>query len=239
MNDIGFGILCFGEDFYFDGAREKMKNIIDKGFSCYVLTDNRSKFIFDFKSTDILLYDRACKSYYDKMLLPKHILKFHDICILIDADTHITDYSFLNDLKTYKFEKGISYVDVLLNHPERKQIVKELDMNSREWKYFHDKALSMDSTFVWYELMWEYFLVINNDGFNQKEFFKPYETLQIAKEYGDSFSNKEVNGNGEGIAISIAAKVSGTPCQRDLTLYLLVGDKMESVSRRFMRNDNK
>ena len=60
------------------------------------------------------------------MILPKYILRNHNIGILIDADTHITDYSYLNNLKTYNYKKGISFIDTLLNHRANREYVKDL-----------------------------------------------------------------------------------------------------------------
>lgn len=233
MNNIGFGILCFGADYYFNGAIDKMNHIIDRGFRCYILTDNRVKFINYFSANYILDYNRQLKSYYDKMLLPKHILKHHDICILMDADLCVTDYSFLDYLKEYKFSEGISYIDILLNHKCQKQCVKDLDLFSPDWNDYRRFAEYICPDFGDLELMWEYFLVINRKGFNQAEFYKYYEKLQIAKEYCDLQVNKEVYAPGEGISIAISADLSNTPIQRDMVLYDKLKDNMLSVSRRF------
>lgn len=227
MNNIGFGIMCFGDEYYYQGAIEKQKEIIAVGYDCYVLTDKPELFNYN-----TLPYDREYKSYYDKMLLPKHILKSHDICILLDADTRIIDYSFLESLKTHKFKEGISYPDVLYNHPERKRLVKELDMSSRGWRYFHDYAKSQLIDFGDLELMWEYFLVINPNGSDLKKFYQVYERLQVAKEFGE-LKSTEVVGCGEGISIAIASKLSGTPCQRDNELYDIIKYNIVNVSRRF------
>lgn len=247
MNNIGFGIMCFGDDYYYRGAMEKIKNIVKKGFNCCILTDDATKFceIHDYHyKVHYLEYDREFKSYYDKILLVKHILKYHDICILLDADAHITDYSFLNDLKTYKFKEGITYPDVLLNHPEKKQFISEINMSSKEWKYYHDYAKSQLNNFGELELIWEYFMVFNQNGFNQKEFYLNYEKLQIAKEFGDLSFNKKVNGSGidvsaagEGLSIAIASKLSEMPCERDVGLYNLIKDKLSSISKKYTRKE--
>lgn len=233
MNDIGFGIFCFGDDHYYKGAKEKMDKIISNGFRCYILTENPNYFYGEYNNEYILPYNRSYKSYYDKMLLPPHILQFHDICILIDADTHITDYTFLNQLKTYEIQDGISYVDTLLNHSSKKQYINELDMSRTEWISYKNYAKSLLPTFDENELIWEYFLVINNKGFNQKKFYEYYEKLQIAKEFCDLTMNKKVNGAGEGISITISSKLSGTKCQRDMGLFNIVKDKMISISRQY------
>ena len=126
MNNIGFGIFCFGEDYYYQGTFDKIRNILNGGYHCYILTDTPEKFTTKYSSSflHIIQYDRTFKSYADKMILPKHILKKHDISILLDADTHVTDFSFLKDLKTYEFKYGISYIDTLLNHKSKKEFVK-------------------------------------------------------------------------------------------------------------------
>ena len=40
MNKIGFGIFCFGDEFYFNGTLDKIKDILDNGYHCHILTDN-------------------------------------------------------------------------------------------------------------------------------------------------------------------------------------------------------
>lgn len=233
MNNIGFGILCFGADYYYNGAVDKMNHIIDSGFDCYILTDNRDKFIYDFDATHILNYERQLKSYYDKMLIPKHVLKYHDICILIDADLCISDYSFLEHFKDYNFKEGISYIDILLNHKCQKQYVKHLDLFSPDWNDYRRYAEYICPDVGEFETIWEYFLVINKTGFNQEIFYEYYEKLQIAKEYCDLQVRKDVIAPGEGISIAISADLSDTPIQRDMGLYDMLKDNLLSVSRRF------
>ena len=233
MNDIGFGIMCFGDDHYFQSAKEKEEKILQAGFDCTILTDNPPYF-----SGHYISYDREVKSYHDKMILPKDILLTRDICILIDADVRIDDYSFLNDLKTHKFKEGISYVDVLFNHPEKKRFTSELNLTIPEWKEYEKYAKSLllnPKTFNYLPLMWEYFLVINPLGSNLKKFYEIYERLQIAKEFCDLKTEKGVLGNGEGVSISVAAKLSNTPCLRDMELYDIIKDKMSNISRKWMR----
>jgi len=241
MNDIAIGIMCFGDDHYYQGAQEKLENIrVNSGIPCYILTDDFDKIKFtspnDYHRS--LRYNREFKSYYDKMMLVKEILKHHNICILIDADTHITDYSFLHNLKKHNFKPGISYPDVLLNHPEKKEYVIELDLDSLEWRGYDEYARSLYPEYGDFELIWEYFMVFNKEGFNQKEFYRHYEKLQIVKEFYGLPLKKEVNGAGEGVSISISSKLSDTMCQRDHVLYDIIKDKMVNVSRKHTRKEN-
>lgn len=236
MNNIGFGIFCFGEDYYYKGTYDKIRHILDEGYHCYILTDTPEKFTTKYSSSflHVIQYDRHFKSYADKMILPKYILKKHDISILLDADTHVTDFSFLKDFKTYKFKDGISYIDTLLNHKSKREFVKDLIQPTQiEWKHYYEYAENIYPNFGELETMWEYFLVINKNGFNLKNFYNYYEKLQIMKEYCDVPMNKEVNGAGEGISIQISSKLSDTIVERDLTLYEMLKDKMISVSRRY------
>ena len=232
---IAFGIFCFGEEYYYKGAVEKINQILDKGFHCFVLTENTDFFNQKYTPTyvHVIPYDRTFKSYYDKMVLPKHILKKYDVCILIDADTYITDYSFIDKLKKYEFKDGITYIDTLLNHKSKKQFIHELNLNGKDWSNYNSYANQLYPDFTNFELMWEYFLVINKNGFNELEFYKHYEKLQLVKEFSDLNLNKEVNGCGEGISIQIASKLSQTTIQRDQELCDLISDSMVSVSRRF------
>lgn len=236
MNNIGFGIFCFGQEYYYDGAFDKIENILNNGYHCYVLTDTPKKFTTKFSShfLHVIQYDRNFKSYSDKMILPKYVLKKNDVCILLDADTHVSDFKFLKELKTYKFKEGISYIDTLLNHKSKREFVKDLvQSNQIEWNSYYTYANKIDPNFTEYETIWEYFLVINKNGFNQNEFYKHYEKLQISKEYCDIQMNKEVNGAGEGVSIQISAKLSKTTIQKDLMLYEMLKDVISSVSRRY------
>jgi hypothetical protein len=232
MNNIGFGIFCFGEGYYYRGAKEKIKQLLNVELSVYVLTDKPEEFT-EYPQVHVIQHNRHLKSYSDKMILPKHILKNHDICILLDADTHVTDYTFLELLKTYSFKKGVSYIDTLLNHSAKKGIVKELlNETNPEWKPYVEYASKLYPPFFNLETMWEYFLVINKDGFDIDSFYYYYEKLQVVKEYSDIPLKKEISGAGEGISIQISCKSSNIEIQRDTELYKLLEGKMISISRR-------
>jgi hypothetical protein len=167
------------------------------------------------------------------MILPKYILKNHDICILLDADTHVTDYSFLESLKTYNFKGGVSYIDTLLNHSAKKEFVKDLiNETNPEWKTYVEYAAKLYPPFFNFETMWEYFLVINKDGFDMDSFYYYYEKLQVVKEFSDLPLKKEIIGAGEGISIQISCKSANMEVQRDVELYKLLEGKMISISRR-------
>jgi hypothetical protein len=231
MNNIGFGIFCFGEDRYYRGTKEKIKQLSSVELSVYVLTDKPEEFI-EYPQVHVIQYNRHLKSYSDKMILPKYILKNHDICILLDADTHVTDYSFLESLKTYSFNKGVSYIDTLLNHKAKKEFVKDLiDVTNIEWRYYVAYAEKTYPNYGEFETMWEYFLVINKDGFDINSFYYYYERLQVVKEYSDLYLKKEISGAGEGISIQISCKSANIEIQRDLELYSLLEGKMISISR--------
>lgn len=228
---IGFGIFCFGEDYYYKGAYEKVNKILESGYDCYVLTEN-PEYFNDIEQVNIIPYYRSYKSYHDKMILPKHILKDCDICILIDADLEIKDWSFLDDLRHYKFQDGISYIDTLLNHPERKEFVYELNLSSMEWNEYRNYCHKICPEFISFKLIWEYFLILNKSGFNE-DFYKHYEKLQIKKESCSLEVNKDVNAPGEGISISVASHLTDIKIRRDMILYDLLKNKMISISTRF------
>ena len=128
MNNIGIGIMCFGDVSYFNSTKEKVTNLKDIGIDCYILTDEPEQF-----TTKTIHYSRHLKSYHDKIILVKEILKNHDICILIDADTIINDYSIINDLKNYKFKNGITYIDNLLSNKVNKEFIGEINLTAPDW----------------------------------------------------------------------------------------------------------
>ena len=236
MNNIGFGIMCFGDKEFHKDAYKKLHEILYYGYDCYILTDDPGYFAF---YGHTILYDREVKSYHDKIQLVKYLQRKHDIGILIDADLIIKDYTFLSDLETYTFKPGISYVDVLSNHPSHKRFVKELDLTRRTWKNYERYARSIYPYFVDLELMWEYFMVFNfREGDDHHTFFRHYEKLQLAKEFSEIHSN-DVIGCGEGISISIAANLSKIPCERDRDLYDIVKNISHNRSKKFMRNDSE
>ena len=166
------------------------------------------------------------------MILPRVILRKNDISILIDADLDISDYSFLDNLRHYNFKNGISYIDILLNHPERKEWVKQLNLYSKEWQEYTNYCEQIYPDFKNLQLIWEYFLIINNNGFNS-DFFLHYDRLQIKKETCYINEYKDVYAPGEGISISISSILSNTPINRDLVLYDCFKHKMKSISTRF------
>jgi hypothetical protein len=242
MNNIGFGIFCFGEEYYYKGTVEKINNILNGGYHCYILTENTDFFTKKYTPSfvHVFEYDRSIKSYSDKMGLPKHVLKNHDICILIDADTHIKDYSFLDDLRHYNFKEGISFIDTLLNHRAKREFVKDLiNKDSDEWKPYVEYVTKLYPNYGDFVTMWEYFLVINKKGFILNEFYHYYERLQLVKEYSDLSSKKDVNGAGEGISIQVSGKLSNTNVERDLELYNLLKNKMVSINKRFINPINQ
>lgn len=242
MNNIGFGVFCFGDDFYYRGTVEKINNILNAGYHCYILTEDTEYFTKKYTPSyvHVLEYDRTFKSYSDKILLPKQVLKNHDICILIDADTDIKDYSFLDDLRHFNFKEGISFIDTLLNHNAKREFVKDLiNKDSDEWKPYVEYVTKLYPNYGDFATMWEYFLVFNKKGFILNEFYHHYERLQLAKEYSDLSYKKEVNGAGEGISIQVSGKLSNTNVERDLELYNLLKNKMVSINKRFINPINQ
>ena len=235
MNNIGIGIFCFGEDYYYKGTDDKINHLIGEDLHCYILTDNPDYFKSKYSTNIVhtILYDRSFKSYHDKMILPKYILKNHDYCLLIDADTHITDYTFIEKLKIYEFKYGISYVDTLLNHSSKREFVKDLiNIDQPEWSSYITYIDKLYPNYKEFETLWEYFLVINKVGFNSNKFYHHYEKLQVAKEFSDLNLNKQINGAGEGISLAVSAKLSESDIQRDVDLFNLINGKMISISRR-------
>ncbi len=231
---IGFGLFCFGEDYYYKGTIEKVNKLLHEGFRCYILTDNPSYFEKKYIPlyVNIIYYDKKNKSYHDKMILPKHVLIDNDICILIDSDSYITDYSFLSYLKNYDFKNGISYINTLINHPAKKEYLNEFDLEQKEWYSYKEYLKTQYPNYENLVLIWEYFLVINKNGFVPEVFYRYYEKLQTAKEYCEINSHKPVIGAGEGISIQVSCALSGTDIQKDDVLSNLLKDKILSVSKR-------
>lgn len=233
MNNIGFGIFCFGDEKYFKGTHEKIKQILNHGYHCYIFTDNLNNFQTKYTPTYVhtFEYDRSFKSYSDKIYLVKQILKIHDFAILLDADLHITDYTILKDLKTYSFNKGITYIDTLLNHNAKREFIKDLiSINNPEWKPYIEYVNQLNPEYMKLQTIWEYFIVFNKDGFNDKEFYHFYERLQLAKEYSDLSMKKEINGAGEGISIKIAGKISNTLVEYDNILYDILKNRIKPIT---------
>ena len=235
MNNIGFGNLCFGDDYYFKGTKEKVKELNSLDYSVYIITDKPNEFQSSNNLINVINYDRQIKSYHYKMLLPKYILKNHEICIILDADLHIKDYSFLKKLRDYQFLVGISYVDTLLNHPAKIVFNNNFNFNELEWVPYKKYIDNIYEPILGYETIWEYMLIVNKFGFNQEKFYNEYEKLQIIKEYSDLSIKKDILGNGEGISIRLSSILSDTLIQRDFELYEMIKDKVESVSKKFTR----
>lgn len=234
MKKIAVGILCFGEEHYFNGTVNKLNNLFDYNVKTYVLTDNPE--FFKKKYTSLLLsiipYKRKIKSYHDKIILVKHILEENDVAILIDADTDIKNFKIFDDIKKYDFSEGISYIESLENHPTNKKYIKEINMKQDEWREYHSYSKSVLKNFDTNETIWEYFLIFNKIGFNQDKFFLEYEKLQIVKENCDLSYNKNILGAGEGISIQTSSVLSETPIKKDDILYNILKDNIIGISKR-------
>lgn len=225
-NNIGFGILCFGDKKYYDGTVYKLNRLLNLGYKCYVLTDNPE--FFYSRYTPLLLtiieYKREYKSYHDKILIVKEILLNHDVAIILDADTNYNfDFTPLKNLKNYNFKDGISYIENLSNHRINKSSIKEMDlMLKNDWKMYFAYVNSKIGDFTEKETIWEHFLVFKKQDYSK--FFKLYEKLQLIKEYCDVLENKDIIGAGEGITLIVCSMETGVPLQKDLDLYNKVKD---------------
>jgi hypothetical protein len=223
INDIGFGILCFGNKKYFDGTVKKLNGLMSLGYKCYVLTDNKEFFEKRYYSQlTVINYSKEFKSYHDKILLVKEILKEKEIAIIIDADMNYqVDLKPLKKLKNYNFKDGITYIENLQNHKIQKSKISEMDLALKnDWKMYFAFVNSKIGDFYNYETIWEHFMVFKKHNYD--DFYKQYEKLQIIKEYCDVLENKNIVGAGEGITTIISAHSTNTPIQKDLELYELM-----------------
>jgi hypothetical protein len=226
INDIGFGILCFGDKKYFDGTVYKLNKLLNLGFKCYIATDNPD--FFYSKYTPLLLtiieYKREYKSYHDKILLVKEILKNQDVAIILDADMKCSfDFTPFKNLKNYNFKNGITYIENLSNKRIKKSTIGEMGVVlNNDWKMYSAFVNSKIGDFLDRETISEHFLVFKK--FDYTEFFKLYEKLQIIKEYCDVLEDKNIIGAGEGITLSICSMSTGVPIQKDLDLYDKIKD---------------
>lgn len=231
MNEIVIGIMCFGDEYYFNNTKFKIEELLRRNVICYVLTDKPEEFI-DF-DINVVKYNRSIKSYHDKITLVKEVLKKHNICVLIDADIFIFNYSLLDVLQNYTFEKGITYIDTLKSHTCNKEYIRDIQMNPEnvDWYNYRKYVEKIYPSFDNLETIYEYFLIFNKEGLNNG-FYKIYEQLQIVKESCDIISReKDINGAGEGVSIHISAKVTDTQIQRDEKLFKLLEGKILNRNR--------
>jgi hypothetical protein len=236
MNNIGIGIMCFGDKYYFNFADENVRTFLENNIHSYILTDNIDYFQkkYNTQHCHTISYDREIKSYHDKIVLVKHILKNHDIAIIIDADVIIKENSLINDLKNYQFNKGITYIDTLKNHQCKYEFIKDVKMDSEniEWFNYRKFVEGLYPPFWNLETIYEYLVVFNKDGLNDN-FFESYERLQVVKEYCDILRNKnKIKGAGEGVSLHISAKITSTNIQRDIDFYELIKNKILNYNRR-------
>lgn len=230
---IGIGILCFGNDKYFEGTTQKIKHILNEGFIAYVLTDNTQYFDERFSSNFVkcIPYLKSLKSYHDKLVLVKHMMKYHEISIILDADIEVLDWSFLRDLKTYDFKYGITYLETLKRQYEGKEWVKNVVLDHGEWNSYKRYVEKVYPTYGEHETIWEYLLIFNKIGFNYNRFFEHYEKLQLCKDFSDLELGKSVGGAGEGISIMVSSKLSGTDIQKDEQLFDLIKNKINPLKQ--------
>lgn len=230
---IGIGILCFGNDKYFEGTTQKIKHILNEGFIAYVLTDNTQYFDERFSSNFVkcIPYLKSLKSYHDKLVLVKHMMKYHEISIILDADIEVLDWSFLRDLKTYQFKYGITYLETLKRQYEGKEWVKNVVLDHGEWNSYKRYVEKVYPTYGEHETIWEYLLIFNKIGFNYNRFFEHYEKLQLCKDFSDLEMGKSVGGAGEGVSVMVSSKLSGTDIQRDDQLFTIITDKINPLKQ--------
>lgn len=230
---IGIGILCFGNDKYFEGTTQKIKHILNEGFIAYVLTDNTQYFDERFSSNFVkcIPYLKSLKSYHDKLVLVKHMMKYHEISIILDADIEVLDWSFLRDLKTYQFKYGITYLETLKRQYEGKEWVKNVVLDHGEWNSYKRYVEKVYPTYGEHETIWEYLLIFNKIGFNYNRFFEHYEKLQLCKDFSDLEMGKSVGGAGEGVSVMVSSKLSGTDIQRDDQLFTIIKDKINPLKQ--------
>lgn len=234
MENIGFGIMCFGEEKYFRGTIEKLHRLTELGFPCYLLTDDPGRFFTRFwgRGVDIIPYNRSYKSYYDKVDLVKNIHdRHHDIAILLDADLHIEHYGIFEKLRQYDFKEGVSYIDTLWNHTAKFKTIGDIPMEADEWSEYKKYITEVYPNIFNIETMWEYFIVFNKNGFKSKEFFNDYEKLQVVKEFCDVKLNKDVSGAGEGISISLSCLKNDIPISLDKRLETLTKNVLKPITR--------
>ena len=104
-------------------------------------------------------------------------------------------------------------------------------MYSDEWRPYTNYARTKYSAINRLETIWEYFLVFNKFGFNNKNFYIEYEKLQIAKEYSDIQKKDITIGAGEGMSIMVSAMISNTSIQRDENLFELLNNRLLPISK--------
>jgi hypothetical protein len=66
----------------------------------------------------------------------------------------------------------------LLNHSAKKEFVKDFQLKEDQWGPYIKYAEQIYPNYGELETIWEYFMVINNNGFNHYEFYNFYEKLQ-------------------------------------------------------------
>ena len=236
MLNIGIGIMCFGDKYYFDFTDDNLHLFLNDGLSCYVLTDNVDYFKkrYNTEFCNLLKYQRHFKSYHDKILLVKEILNYHDIAVIIDADVIIKNNSLIKEIKNYNYKKGITYIDTLKSHKCDIEFIRNIGMNPEniDWFNYRKFVENIYSEYDSLETIYEYFLVFNKDGINE-EFYLTYEQLQIMKESCELMSKQRVvHGAAEGISTHIAAKVTNSIIQRDENLAEIIKNNMINNNRR-------
>lgn len=225
---VGIGILCFEDKKYFENTIQKVNRILNEGFVPYILTDDTEYFEKTYSSNfvKIIPYLRSLKSYHDKLILVKYMMKYHDISIILDADIEINDWSFLKDLRTYQFKYGITYLETLKRQYEGKEWVKNVVLDHGEWNSYKRYVEKIYPSYGEHETIWEYLLIFNKIGFNYNRFFEQYEKLQLCKDFSDLELGKTVGGAGEGVSIVVSSKLSGTDIQKDEQLFHLIKEKI-------------
>lgn len=222
---IAIGLFCFGKDKYFRQTKEKIETIKKYGIDCFVLTDKPE--VFEPLGVNVIPYIRKYKSYHDKLLLVKRLIRSYETTILMDVDIVIKNEQIFEYIQTYEFKYGITYIETLENHRVKSKTIGDINMSESEWDLYRVHLEKNVKNYQNMETVWEYFTVFNKVGFNYDRFFDVYEEFQVVKEYCDLSLKKDVRGAGEGVSMMVASKLSDTDIQRDEFLYDTISEFIE------------
>jgi hypothetical protein len=139
-NNFTFCTLACGRK-YIDHSDYLINDIISKGASIFVLTDNTDHYEkYQNKNIKIIKYEKNYFSYNEKRTVVRECLKYFDTAVFLDADVRVMnleDFDFLNNVQNglHIFNLVGNIKSTFSDYPNRGQdIINYADQNNLKYK---------------------------------------------------------------------------------------------------------
>ena len=107
---IVIATIASNGQYYYMCAKNLLNNFVDDDdFILYVYTDNENEFI-EYKNVNLITHEHSTNfKFHDKFIFINEIRKLgHQKICYIDADLYLADKTFIQNIKSYKFNAGLT-----------------------------------------------------------------------------------------------------------------------------------